>query len=141
MHIGTAELDAPCNANAGPKGNGKHRLLTLDAIDRRTAAYKRTRELIDAIEADLGGADQISAAARQLVQHAAVHGALLEDQAARWLDGEPIDAATFATLSNAQRRLFETVGIKRVPRDVTDLRSYLETRNRAPAQQHKGNDQ
>ncbi len=51
-------------------------LLTLDAIDGRTSAAKRARELMATIEADLGGADRLSEGSRQLVQRAAVLGNL-----------------------------------------------------------------
>jgi hypothetical protein len=48
--------------------------------------------------------------------------------------GEPVDPALYATLSNAERRLLETVGLKRRSRDVTpDLREYLASRHAKPA--------
>jgi hypothetical protein len=68
---------------------------------------------------------RLSTGARQIIQRAALTGALLEDLETRCLAGEPIDAAQYATLSNAQRRLFETVGLRRVPRDVPQLQEYL----------------
>jgi hypothetical protein len=91
-------------------------------------------DLISAIEADLGGADRLSTGERQLIQRAAVTGAMLEDQEARWLSGKDIDPALYAALGNAQRRMFEAVGIKRQPRDVTPkLREYLGNIERAEA--------
>ena len=48
-----------------------------------------------------------------------VTGALLEDIEAAWLSGQPIDPAQYCTLVNSQRRLLETVGLKRQARDVT----------------------
>jgi hypothetical protein len=102
------------------------RFLSLHDIDRRTTAYRKAVDLIDAIESDLGGADRLSTGERQLIQRAAVTGAMLEDQEARWLSGEMIDPALYATLGNAQRRMFEAVGLRRRPRDVTPkLSSYL----------------
>jgi hypothetical protein len=109
-----------------PSVNGKVRFLSLHDIDRRTTAYRKAADLIDAIETDLGGADRLSTGERQLIQRAAVTGAMLEDQEARWLAGEPVDPALYATLGNAQRRMFEAVGLRRQPRDVTPkLSSYL----------------
>lgn len=106
---------------------GKARLSSLDSMDKRTSAYRETRKLIDEIEGDLGGSDRLSTAERQLVQHAAVQGAFLADLEARWLQGEPIDPIEHCTISNSQRRLIETVGLRRVPRDVVPrLRDYLE---------------
>jgi hypothetical protein len=62
---------------------GKERLLTLDGVDKRTGAYRQTKQLITDIETDLGGPDQLSAAERQLVQHGAVLGAVLTDMEAK----------------------------------------------------------
>jgi hypothetical protein len=52
------------------KAAGKLRLLTLGHLDGRTAAARRARELIEAIQADLGGGDRLSEGERQLVQRA-----------------------------------------------------------------------
>jgi hypothetical protein len=38
---------------------------------------------------------------------------------AKWISGEQIDLALFATLSNTRRRLLESVGLDRAARDVT----------------------
>jgi hypothetical protein len=82
--------------------------------------------LIERVAADLGGTDRLSTAEQQLVRHAAITGAMIEDMATRWLSGQPVDPAMFCTLSNSERRLYETVGLKRQPRDVTpNLREYV----------------
>lgn len=118
---------------SGAKPPGKTRLLTLGDLDRRTASYRKTVDLISAIETDLGGAGNLSAAERQLVQRAGTLGAMLEDVETKWIAGEPIDPAAFCTVVNAQRRVLETIGLKRRPRDVTpDLQSYLATRAKEP---------
>ena len=79
------------------KGSQKTKLLTLSDLDRRTAAYKRTCAIISSLQVDLGGADRLSCAQLQLIQRAAMPGAILEDQESRWLAGEPIDALQRAT--------------------------------------------
>ena len=124
-------------AETEPKGSGngaergKARLLSLADLDRRTHAYRKTAELIDAVEVDCGGAAALSTAERSIIRHAALTGAMLEDLGTRWLAGEPIDPGLFATLSNAERRLYETVGLKRRARDVSpDLQTYLRQRER-----------
>ena len=66
MPSDTAEVEAKSRSDAAPKG--KTRLLRLDDIDRRTAAYRETAELISALEADLGGRDQVSTARLQIVE-------------------------------------------------------------------------
>jgi hypothetical protein len=103
----------------------KVRLLSLGDLDRRTAAYRRTNDLIEAIELDLGGADRLSTGQRALIQRAAVTAALAEHLETRWLAGEAIDPSLYCTVGNALRRLLETVGLTRVPRDVTGLGDLL----------------
>jgi hypothetical protein len=45
---------------------------------------------------------------------------------AKYLRGMMVDPALYCTVLNAQRRVFETIGLRRRPRDVTpDLRTYL----------------
>jgi hypothetical protein len=114
------------NGAGGFPKSGKVRLLSLDDLDRRTGAYRKTAELINAVEADCGGADQLSTAERAIIRRAALAGAMLEDLGARWLAGEPIDPGLFATLSNSERRLYESIGLRRRTRDVTPtLGDYL----------------
>ena len=116
----TEAVQAGNGIDTRPKsGGGKTRLLSLEDLDRRTASYRKCAELIDRVEADLGGADRLSTAEQQIIRHAALTGAMLEDLGTRWLNGEPIDPALFATLSNSERRLYEAVGFRRRQRDVT----------------------
>ena len=105
---------------SGSRGDSaKARLLSLDHLDGRTKAAQSLHTAISAIEADLGGADHLAAGERQLVRRAALAGVMCEDLGARWLLGEPVDPALYATLANAERSLLETIGLKRQPRDVT----------------------
>jgi len=104
----------------------KVRLLTLDSLDGRTAAAKCVNDLIAAIEADHGGADDMSTARRSIAETAALATAMIRDLGARWIKGEQVDLGLFATLSNAQRRAFETLGFDRVPKNVTpSVNEYL----------------
>jgi hypothetical protein len=104
----------------------KAKILTLDELDFRTASVRRARELMTGIENDCGGAEELSTAEKQLIQRAAISGAMLEALEAQWLAGDPIDVPAYVALGNAQRRYFETVGLKRRPRDVTPtLAQYL----------------
>jgi hypothetical protein len=127
MRADADQIEAISPAAPPPKAGGKARLLTLDGLDRRTAAYRVTRKLIDEIEGDLGGNGSLSTGERQLVQRAAVLGALLTDTESRWIEGEPIDPTAYCTVVNAQRRLFETIGLKRTPRDISPSLSDIAT--------------
>jgi|EndMetStandDraft_8_1072994.scaffolds.fasta_scaffold243520_1 hypothetical protein len=93
MHDNTPADEAANDGFASPKG-GKARLLRLEDLDRRTGVYKQVAETIDRVEADLGGADSLSAAQRQLVRHAVLSGAMADDLATRWLAGEPVEDHT-----------------------------------------------
>jgi len=108
-------------------GSGKVRLMTIADLDRRTGAAKRAHGLIKAIHEDLGGEDRLATGERQIVQRAALLGVLAEDFEARWLLGQAIDTGTLCAIGNAQRRLFESIGLKRVPREIVpSVRDYLE---------------
>lgn len=109
----------------GLKPSQKAKLLTLDAIDGRTAAARAARNLMADITSDLGGDAAVSAAEKQIIQRAAITGAILEDMEAAWLAGGQIDMAVYVPLANLQRRHLEAVGLKRAPRDVTSLGQIL----------------
>jgi hypothetical protein len=107
-------------------GSGKVRLMTLADLDRRTGAAYRAHTMVKQLHEDLGGEDRLATGERQLIQRAALLGVLAEDLEARWLLGQSIDTGTLCAIGNAQRRLFESVGLRRRPRDVTPkLSTYL----------------
>jgi hypothetical protein len=124
-------VEAACKAEPAPKKRrwrptAKPRLLMLEDLDRRSAVYRVISDEIRAIESDLGGGDRLSAAEHAIVHDATLAGAMAQDLAARWLRGEEIELASFATLANTRRRGLETVGIKRQPKDATPtLANYL----------------
>jgi hypothetical protein len=127
LHEDAPELGAngsqtPANARR-QRARAKTRFLTLADIDGRTLAAQRARAIVAGIEADVGL--DLSTAERQLAQRAGVLGAIAEDREARWIAGEQFDPVTYCTIVNAQRRVLETLGIKRQPRDVTSFGDLL----------------
>jgi hypothetical protein len=63
---------------------------------------------------------------RLLAQRACMIAVMSEDIESRWLLGEPVDAGMLCTLTNARRRVFETLGLQRRLRDTTPtLAAYL----------------
>jgi hypothetical protein len=133
-----AEIQPGRSAAAAPKA----KLLTLADLDGRTRAAQMVGRTIAAIEGDLGGNDHLSTGEQQIIKRAALTGAMLEDMAARWLLGEPVDPALYATLSNAERRSLEAVGLKRRARDITPtLREYLATSHAKPVASHPSTNQ
>ena len=93
------------------------KFLSLGDLDGRTGAAKRVRDLIRQIETDLGS--DPSTAQRQIITRVALTSVMIEDVEARYLRGQAIDPLIHATLCNSLRRLLETIGLQRVPRDVS----------------------
>jgi hypothetical protein len=125
MALDAAQLDAKSTSTPPQKSAGKVRLLSLDRLDGRTIACRRARELVDAIEADLGGGDRLSEGTRQLVQRAAVLGTFVESCEAQWLAGQEVALGDYLSAINSQRRVLTTIGLSRVPRDVPTLAEHL----------------
>ena len=119
MHQDAPEIDA----GLPPRSRGRVRLLRLEHLDGRTGAAKRVRELISALAVDL--ADDLTAGQRQLVQRAAVLGAICENDEALWAAGQAIDVPVYLAAINAQRRVLATIGLERKSRDVTGLGELL----------------
>jgi hypothetical protein len=68
---------------------------------------------------DLGGADFLSEAQFSLIRRAAAIECELERLDARLSVGEPVDLDSYGRCAGHLRRLFETIGVERRPRDVT----------------------
>jgi hypothetical protein len=98
---------------------GKVRLHSLDQLDHRTNAARRVRSLVQGIEEDLGGADYLSVAQRQLAQRAALLSAVLEHQEAQWLASGQMDSEEYVRLNNSLARILSLLGLERRQRDVT----------------------
>jgi hypothetical protein len=125
MRDESSEMRVKRRRKDGRRSHGKAKLLTLANIDKRTAAGQHALELVRAFEADLGGADNLSVAARQLVQRAAVLGTFIESVEVRWLAGEQIELLDYLAAINAQRRVLESIGLQRQPKDITSFGDLL----------------
>ncbi|TIT36184.1 MAG: hypothetical protein E5W65_10495 [Mesorhizobium sp.] len=112
-------IDLSSSPDTPSKGGSKARLRTLDDLDRRTKAAQATFELRNSIANDLGGVDHLSAMQRELVDGAALLGAMIKDLGANYLSGDPVDLSEFMALTNAQRRLLADIGLERKARDIT----------------------
>lgn len=99
----------------------------LPLADGRSVTARRFKDLTEFIAIDLGGVDRLSEGEKQLIRRAAALSAECERQEALWARGEAeFDIAAYSVLTNAVRRVFETIGLKRVPRDVTPRMSLAE---------------
>jgi hypothetical protein len=100
---------------------GKARLTTLDCLDQRTAAAQAARRLIATLTTDMGGEGRLSEGERQLVQRAALLGAIVADFEARWVAGQRVELGEYLQAVNVQRRVLATLGLKRVPKDLDEI--------------------
>jgi hypothetical protein len=91
----------------------------LDGLDARSAPARRYRDLANAIAQDIGGLDVLTQAQLQLARSASGLVVLREALDAKLLRGEPVDVAAYCRISNSLRRLLSTIGLKRVPTDIT----------------------
>lgn len=94
----------------------------LEGLDGRSAPARRYRDMIAALASDLGGRDNLTEAQFQLIRSAAGLVVLREALDAKALNGEAIDTGDYCRISNCLRRVLSTVGLDRVPRDVTPNR-------------------
>jgi hypothetical protein len=126
MPAGSTALDDLKRTARSAITNGS---AVLPGVDGRSTWVRRLRDLISLHVRDLGGEDAISEAERSIVRRAATLTVELERLEAKFAtagEAGPADLAAYTTTSNALRRLLETVGLKRRPRDVTpDLSSYI----------------
>jgi hypothetical protein len=114
--------------------HGDIRLLTLAHVDQRTMAARRARELIETMQIDLGGVENLTEASKQLVQRAACLGTFIESCEAEWLGGQKVDLPAYMSAVNVQRRVLATIGLERRSRDITPtLEQYAERLRRERA--------
>jgi hypothetical protein len=101
----------------------------LPGVDGRSPWIRRCKDIIADHLSDLGGVDNTSAAERSIVRRASVLTVELERLEARFaLAGEASvdDLDLYQRAASSLRRLLETVGIARRPRDVgPTLSDYL----------------
>ena len=108
----------------------------LPMTDGRSATARRFKDLVGDIAADLGGMAEVSTAEMQMIRRAALLSAECEKQEALAVQEDvEFDCDTYIVKTNALRRVFETIGLKRVPRDVSPtLDSYLKAKAEPPVE-------
>jgi hypothetical protein len=113
-----------CNDSELPAKSGG-RSLEAEATARRLRRFRRVR---GQLLADRGG--EPTQAQEILADNAAGLAIRLEEQITAMFDGQPINVSELNGSMNTLRRLLETLGIERQPRDITTLESYLAERSR-----------
>ena len=94
--------------------------------DGRSPWARRWRDLIELHAGDLGGIDVLSEAQFSLIKRAATIEVELELSEGRMSRSEEVDLDIFTRSVSHLRRILETLGIERRPRDITPtLSQYL----------------
>jgi hypothetical protein len=102
--------------------------------DGNSAWSRRYRDLVAGHVSDLGGHAVLSEAQVSLIRRASAIECELEQQEGKLSQGEQIDLDVFTRSASHLRRIFETLGVARVARDVTPtLGSYLASKRSAEA--------
>ena len=107
----------------------------LIGCDSRSAEMRRLKDLSDIHAADLGGAGNLSHSERVLINRASMLILQLELMDRRFAQTKDCEADTasldtYQRITNTLRRLLETLGIQRRPKDVTpSLEQYLATKH------------
>jgi hypothetical protein len=109
---------APSRAIRARSAVTSGRQLFVDG-NPNTAWSRRYHDLVIGHMNDLGGADLLSEAQFSLIRRAAAIECELERLDARLSVGEPVDLDSYGRCAGHLRRLFETIGVERKPRDVT----------------------
>lgn len=116
---------APSRAKRPRSAVTSGRQLFIDG-DPRSAWSRRFHDLVVSHMNDLGGADLLSEAQFSLIRRCAALECELERLDARLSAGETVDLDSYGRCAGHLRRIFETLGVERKPRDLTPtLDQYL----------------
>jgi hypothetical protein len=94
------------------------RRLFVDG-DGNSAWSRRYRDLVQGHVTDMGGRDLLSEAQLSLVKRASAIECELEQMEGRLSKSEQVDLDTFTRAASHLRRLLESLGLERKPRNVT----------------------
>jgi len=93
--------------------------------DPNSAWSRRYRDLVSHHVADAGGRDMISEAQLSLIRRASALELELEALEGRLSRGEAVNLDSFGRAASHLRRLFESIGLRRTPRETPSLAEYL----------------
>jgi hypothetical protein len=104
--------------------NGRDILAGI--IDQRSQVARRYRDLVAEVCSDMGGADRMSEAKKQLARRFAALSVQAEALETRLANGEDINVSEYSQLTSTLVRVVSRLGINRVAKDVTPtLSEYL----------------
>jgi hypothetical protein len=104
-------------------------------IDHRGPRVRRLRDLLHLHQSDAGGISNISENEKSLIRRASVIELQLEIMEERFMQHDRevsvFQLETYQRLANTLRRLLQTIGMKRVPKDITPTVSeYLRSKQK-----------
>lgn len=99
----------------------------IQKLDGRTTLARVVQNRLAELEADLGGAGQLSYQERSLCRRAIWLEAMLESREAALADGAQVDEGNHTQLIHALTSLWRALGLKRRSKAV-DLSTYLKQR-------------
>jgi hypothetical protein len=115
-------VDAPEVAPRKGRSRVTNGSVLIPGVDGRSPWIRRCKDIIASHISDLGGIDNCSAAEYSIVRCASVMTVELERLEAKFAKAGEADANEldqYARVAANLRRLFEAVGLRRRPRDVT----------------------
>jgi hypothetical protein len=96
--------------------------------DSTSVSARRFRTLIGRMTYDLGGSESLTEGQQQLIRRCAMISAQCELMEAETVQGKPLNAIAYGTLTGHLTRTLNALGLKREPVDVTPvLNEYLST--------------
>lgn len=135
MNVSDGRPNAPERKKRKSSAVTSGRKLFVDG-DPNSAWSRRFRDLMAGHVADMGGAGTLSHAQQSLVRRASTIECELELMEGQLSMGMPVDLDIFTRSSSHLRRILETLGVERKPRDVTPtLEEYLKKYDSEPAEQ------
>jgi hypothetical protein len=108
------------------KKRTRPQLLTRAALDGRTNAARFFDRLVADIEADLGGADQLSTIERSLIEGFAGAAVTLQHLNTKLALGQPIDLSEHAQAVSGMVRVASRLGLERRARSVLAIDGTVE---------------
>ena len=94
--------------------------------DSTSVSARRFRTLIGRMTYDLGGSESLTEGQQQLIRRCAMISAQCELMEAETVQGKPLNAIAYGTLTGHLTRTLNALGLKREPIDVTPvLNEYL----------------
>lgn len=120
-------IAAPSPRHRSRVTNGKRAFVEGDG---KSAWARRWKDIVALHAADLGGPDALSEAQASLCRRCATLEVELEQLEGRLSMGRSVDLDVYARVAGHLRRYLETLGVRRVSKDVTPptLQAYLAAR-------------